>query len=50
MPQTENEKHFYDPTLNKKIKFPSIKSQASIYLSVIVPSYFEETRRNLVNF
>ena len=47
MPQTDNEKFFLDPSLNKKLKFPSIKSEATIYLSVVVPSYNEETRRNL---
>jgi len=49
--QTENEKYFLDPNSNlEKKKFPSILSQASVYLSVIVPSYNEEKRRNQNNF
>lgn len=44
MPQTDNENYYLNPNTNKKEKFPSIKSAASIYLSVIVPSYYEETR------
>ncbi|CAF0710041.1 unnamed protein product [Brachionus calyciflorus] len=44
MPQTENEQHFLDPKTNQKIKFPSILNSASLYLSVIVPSYNEEAR------
>jgi len=44
MPQTENENYYLNPNTNKKEKFPSIKSAASVYLSVIVPSYYEETR------
>lgn len=44
MTQTENEKFFLNPNTNKKEKFPSIKSAASVYLSVVVPSYYEETR------
>lgn len=44
MAQTENEKLFLNPNTNKKEKFPSILSSASVYLSVIVPSYNEESR------
>jgi len=45
MAQTNNENFFLNPNSGKKEKFPSIKSASSIYLSVIVPSYFEEKRR-----
>jgi len=48
MSQTDNEKYFLDPITNKKEKFPSILSAPSVYLSVIVPSYFEEKRCNFV--
>lgn len=44
MSQTENENFFLNPNSDKKERFPSIKSEASVYLSVIVPSYFEEAR------
>jgi len=44
MAQTENEKYFFDPTSNKKEKFPTILSAPTVYLSVIVPSYLEEKR------
>ena len=46
MPQTENEKYFFDPNTKSKIKFPSILSASTVYLSVIVPSYNEEKRCN----
>ena len=45
MAQTENEKYFYDPLSEKKVKFPSMLSAASVYLTVVVPSYNEQTRR-----
>lgn len=48
MSQTDNEKYFLDPITNKKEKFPSILSAPSVYLSVIVPSYFEEKRCNII--
>ena len=44
MAQTENEKYFFDPSTNSKVKFPSILSVSTVYLSVIVPSYNEEKR------
>lgn len=44
MPQTENEQFFLDPNTNTKVKFPTILKPASLYLSVIVPSYNEEVR------
>lgn len=44
MAQTENENYFVDPNSKKKGKFPSIKSESSVYLSVVVPSYNEEER------
>lgn len=46
MRQDAAEQFFLDPSTNKKVKFPSILSAASVYLSVIVPSYNEEKRRN----
>lgn len=45
MAQTENENYFFDPNTDQKSKFPSIKSESSVYLSVVVPSYNEEERR-----
>jgi len=44
MRQDAAEQFFLDPNTNKKVKFPSILSAASVYLSVIVPSYNEEKR------
>lgn len=46
MPQSENERHFFDPIENKKVRFPSLLSRATVYLSVIVPSYNEQDRCN----
>ena len=44
--QTENERFFVDPSKgNAKVKFPSILSAPSVYLTVIVPSYNEQERR-----
>ena len=48
MAQTENENYFVDPNSEKKGKFPSIKSESSVYLSVVVPSYNEEERRKFL--
>ncbi len=45
MSQTNNENFFLNPNSGKKEKFPSMKSASTVYLSVIVPSYFEEKRR-----
>jgi len=43
--QTENERFFIDPSKgNAKVKFPSILSTPSVYLTVIVPSYNEQER------
>jgi hypothetical protein len=44
--QTENEKYFYDPISEKKLKFSSCLASPSVDLSVIVPSYNEEKRCN----
>lgn len=47
MPQTDNERYFYDPNSKERARFPSILSAPSVYLSVIVPSYNEEARCTL---
>ena len=48
MPQTENERYYLDPATGSKRKFPSILSAPSVYLSLVVPSYNEEKRRNYI--
>lgn len=40
----ENEKYFIDPKNLSKIEFPSLKEDASCFLSVVVPAYNEEER------
>eukprot|EP00117_Sycon_ciliatum_P023703 scpid38482/ scgid20079/ Dolichyl-phosphate beta-glucosyltransferase; Asparagine-linked glycosylation protein 5 homolog len=40
----DDEKSFIDPKSGKRIPFPSILDEASVYLSIIVPSYNEEER------
>jgi hypothetical protein len=48
--QHENEKYFVDPNQNdQKLKFPSILSIPSVNVTVIVPSYNEESRRRSTN-
>ena len=47
--QSEDEKYFVDPNQgNARFKFPSILSEPSITLSVVVPSYNEEKRRKIL--
>ncbi len=41
----ESEKFFLDPSNGKRHAFPSVHEPASVQLSVIVPSYNEEQRR-----
>ena len=43
--QSEDEKYFVDPNKgNARVKFPSVLSEPSVDLSVVVPSYNEEKR------
>lgn len=47
--RSKKEKYFHDPVLNKNIEFPSIKDSYSIHLSVVVPAYEEEARREYLS-
>ena len=41
----ESEEYFFDPKTKKRVKFPSLmRDEPSVYLSVIVPAFNEETR------
>ncbi|XP_033646334.1 dolichyl-phosphate beta-glucosyltransferase-like [Asterias rubens] len=44
MQRYESEKYFTDPSTKEKLPFPSLADEASLDLSVIVPSYNEELR------
>lgn len=39
------EESYLDPKTKKKLKFPNIKEAQSVNLSVVVPAYNEEERR-----
>ena len=48
MQRYESEKYFTDPSTKEKLPFPSLADEASLDLSVIVPSYNEELRCKFV--
>ena len=43
----EEEYFFYDPVSKVKVRFSSIDEESSVHLSVVVPAYNEEQRRNM---
>ena len=43
----EEEYFFYDPVSKEKVRFSSIDEESSVQLSVVVPAYNEEQRRNM---
>ena len=42
--RSKNERTFVDPSSKERQEFPSLEDSATLSLSVIVPSYKEETR------
>ena len=42
--RSKNERTFVDPSSKERQEFPSLEDNATLSLSVIVPSYKEETR------
>ena len=42
----KDEKHYLDPSTGEKKAFPSLEDDWSVNISVIVPAYNEEERRN----
>jgi len=43
-----NENQYKDPATDKRVSFPSLYGPASVYLSVVVPSYNEEERLSIM--
>lgn len=45
----EEEKYFLDPATIKQLEFPRIEDPPTVLLSVVIPAYNEEERREFFN-